>query len=126
MSNQDFKALESFLLRIPGIQGSIGKGDSHGMWWIKFTINIRHPLAWHVVQELGHVLNNISLAEKLPTVFKPVSPPPYMNGGPDECLSWVIEGKDIDFSPNSCAEWIRNRLPDPVEDAAQWYDENEE
>jgi hypothetical protein len=33
-----------------------------------------------VVQELGHVLNYVSVTEPLPTVFKPVSPPPYMNG----------------------------------------------
>jgi hypothetical protein len=51
---------------------------------VKFAIDIEHPLAWSVVQELGHVLNYVSLEERLPTVFMPVSPPPYMNGGPDE------------------------------------------
>jgi len=51
-----------------------------GRWWLKVTIDIDHRLAWNVVQEPGPVLNYVSLDERLPTVFMPVSPPPYMNG----------------------------------------------
>lgn len=87
---------------------------------MKFTIDISHPLAWNVVQEMGHVLNYISIKERLPTVFMPVSPPPYMNGGPDEFLSWVIEAKDPDFRPGTCADWLEGRLPQPVDDEAAW------
>ncbi len=50
----------------------------------------------------------------------PVSPPPYMNGGPDEFLSWVIEAKDPDFRPGTCADWLEGRLPQPVDDEAAW------
>jgi len=92
---------------------------------MKFTIDIDHPLAWSVVQELGHVLNYLSLDERLPTVFMPVSPPPYLNGGPDY-LSWVIECKDKDFTPEICAEWLEGHLPRPVEDPEQWKHEDEE
>jgi hypothetical protein len=92
--NANFNSLIAFLKRVPGISGAIGTGYSKsGLWWAKFTIDISHQLAWNVVQEFGHVLNYVSLDERLPTVFMPVSPPPYMNGGPDEFLSWVIESK---------------------------------
>lgn len=101
--------------------GSVGSGFAEqGQWWVKFSIDIDHPLAWNVVQELGHVLNYLSLEEKLPTVFMPVSPAPYVNGGPREFLSWVIECRDRNFSPADCAEWLEGRLPRPVEDPTQW------
>jgi hypothetical protein len=70
-------------------------------------------MAWRIVQELGHVLNYVSLNERLPTIFIPVSPPPYMNGGPRNFLSWVIECRDAGFTPSNCAEWLEGRLPGP-------------
>lgn len=90
------------------------------MWWVKFSLDIHHPLAWNVVQEFGHILNYLSLDEQLPTVFKPVSPPPYMNGGPAEFLSWVIECTAKDFKPDTAAQWLEGRLPNPVEDLTLW------
>lgn len=96
-----------------------------GCWWLKLIINIDHPFAWNVVQELAHVLNYVSLDERLPTVFKPVSPPPYANGGPRDFLSWVIECKDKNFKPSDCAEWLEGRLPRPVDDLDQWKLEDE-
>lgn len=117
----DFSALESFLRRVPGITGAIGTGtDDAGLWWAKLRIDIEHPLAWRVVQELAHVLNYVSLNERLPTVFMPVSSPPSMNGGPGDFLSWVIEAKTLDFSPAMCAEWLEGRLPRPVDDLHEW------
>lgn len=102
----NFTALEQFLRRVPTIKGGIGKGADEGLWWVKFTIDIDHPLAWRVVQELGHILNYLSVNERLPTVFMPVSPPVYLNGGPNEYLSWVIESTAPDFTPDKCAEWL--------------------
>jgi hypothetical protein len=116
----DFSGLEKFLGRIPAIRGSVGKGVDNGLWWVKFSIDIEHPLAWRVVQELGHVLNHLAINERLPTVFMPVSPPVYLNGGPREYLSWVIESKTKDFTPSTCAEWLEGRLPRPVDDHAAW------
>lgn len=122
-----FQPLKDYLSKIPAIEGAMGSGFSgDGNWWVKFTINIDHPLAWSVVQELGHVLNYVSLDERLPTIFMPVSPPPYMNGGPREFLSWVIECKDKEFEPEKCAEWLEGRLPRPVDDVAQWNAEDDE
>src|SRR6187549_2047870 len=93
------EALIALLARIPGVDGRMGCGVlSGGGWWVKFTIQPGHENAWCVVQWLGHLLNYISLNERLPTVFKPVSPPPDLNGGP-EFLSWVIEWDDREFSP---------------------------
>jgi hypothetical protein len=121
-----FQTLEAFLRRIPAINDPISSGWSDGgLWWVKFGIDTYHPLAWNVVQELGHVLNYISVQERLPAVFMPVSPPPYLNGGPREFLSWVIEAKDADFKPETCAKWLEVRLPQPVEDASVWPTEEE-
>lgn len=66
------------------------------------------------------MLNYISLDERLPTVFMPVSSPPYMNGGPREFLSWVIESTDPTFRPGMCKKWLEGRLPRPVEDPKEW------
>jgi hypothetical protein len=120
----DFTPLEAFLNRVPAISGPIGNGTEDGMWWVKFAIDIEHELAWRVVQELGHVLNYVSLDERLPTVFKPVSPPPYLNGGPRDFLSWVIECDRFEFSPEQCAQWLEGRLPRPVDDLATWRNED--
>ncbi len=88
--------------KLPAIDPSIGSGTGTGeggLWWVKIIIDIDHPMAWRIVQELGHVLNYVSLNERLPTVFMPVSPPPYIHGGPRNFLSWVIESSDATFTP---------------------------
>ena len=124
MDERAFKKLEDFLLKVPSMQESIGFGSDDDGWWAKFSLDIEHPLAWHVVQEFGHVLNYLSINERLPTVFKPVSPPPYMNGGPYDFLSWVIECSDLNFRPGTVADWLEGRLPRPVEDLDQWQTDN--
>jgi hypothetical protein len=118
-----FQKLEQFLLRVPGINGAIGSGSEDSGWWVKFSIDIYNELAWNVVQEFSHVLNYLSVEERLPTRFMPVSPPPYLNGGPAEFLSWVIECEDLQFRPDTAAEWLEGRLPRPVDDLALWRDQ---
>ncbi len=127
-----FEKLLSYLERLPAIdlpagRKSIGFGDfENGNWWVKFSLKTEHELAWRHVQELGFVLNYVSLDERLPTVFMPVSPPPYMNGGV-EFLSWVIESTDPEFTPDQCFEWLEGRLPRPVDDLEQWsFDDEDE
>jgi len=118
---RDFDKLLSYLRRVPGVSKSIGTGKlEDGNWWVKFSLDVSHPLAWNVVQEFGCVLNYLSLQERLPTVFMPVSPAPYLNGGPAEFLSWVIESRNPKFKPGTVAEWLEGRLPRPVEELAQW------
>lgn len=127
-SNHDprFQSLVNFLCRVPAVSHNstpsrgIGSGWFTIGWWVKFGINIEHPLAWNVVQGLGFVLNYISLNERLPTVFMPVSPAPYLNGGPREFLDWVIECRTEGFSPNDALSWLESHLPKPVEDEEQW------
>ena len=129
-ADPSFERLLSFMERLPAIEmpagrKSIGTGRfENGNWWLKFHLDIEHPLAWRHVQELGFVLNYLSVSERLPTVFKPVSPPPYLNGGA-EFLSWVVESTDPTFTPGSCAEWLEGRLPRPVDDLAQWDTDSE-
>lgn len=114
------QALISFLKRVPAISHIAGDQWPNGGWWVKFTIDIDHSLAWSVVQQLSYVLNNVSLTERVPTVFKPTSPPPYLNGGPREYLSWVIECDTKDFSPEVAVKWLDSRLPCPVDDESMW------
>jgi hypothetical protein len=119
----EFSELIAFLNKVPAIVSakskiSCGRADDRN-WWVKFTIDLEHQLAWSTVQEFGYVLNYLSLNEPLPTVFKPVSPPPYLNGGP-EFLSWVIQSLDPEFEPKLAAKWLEGRLPDPIEDPTQW------
>ena len=124
-----FDILQNFLGKVPSIKGQVASGFfESGLWWVKFRIDIHHPLAWRVVQEFGHILNYMSIEERLPTAFMPVSPPVYLNGGPEEFLSWVIESKDISFTPDTCKEWLEGRLPQPVEIPESWIleDESEE
>lgn len=123
MDEKAFLLLENFLEKVPAVKTPVAKGYAGDIWWVKFSIDIKHELAWRVVQEFGHVLNYVSLEERLPTVFKPVSPPPYMNGGPEEFLSWIIIATDKNFKADTCAEWLEGRLPKPVEDLEAWVDE---
>jgi hypothetical protein len=123
----DFDKLINYLNKVPSIKQSIGKGKfENGLWWIKFQINIEHPLSWQVIQEFGNVVNYLSVNERLPTTFYPVSPPSYLNGGPKEFLSWVIESTEIDFTPNDLQEWLEGRLPKPVENLEEWDMERED
>jgi len=111
LTEADFTSFLVLLKRVPSIGPGIGFGHEKGSWWVKFTIDISHPLAWEVVQEFGHILNYLSLGEPLSTVFYPVSPPPYMNGGPEAYLSWIIENTDPIFLPGEAAKWLLGRLP---------------
>jgi hypothetical protein len=123
MNERAFKTLIDYLEKVPSINKPISFGEEEGLWWIKFTIDIENKLAWNVVQEFGHVMNYLSIDERLPTTFYPVSPPPYMNGGPYDFLSWVIETKDKEFKPGTLMKWLEGRLPRPVEDLEQWNEE---
>jgi hypothetical protein len=119
---QEFEKLLIYLKRMPAVSRTgiaMGKFED-GNWWVKFSLEIKHPLAWHVVQELSCVLNYLSVEERLPTVFMPVSPAQYLNGGPEDFLSWVIESKLPSFAPAAAAAWLEGRLPRPVEDLSQW------
>lgn len=79
IEDMSFRMLETFLSKVPGIIQPFGRGfEQSGGWWIKFAIDVDDPLAWNVVQELAHVLNYLSIHERLPTAFKPVSPPPVL------------------------------------------------
>lgn len=126
-----FEPLINFLARIPALElddspsRGIGAGGGNGVWWVKFSLDIGHDLAWQAVQEMAHVLNYLSVEERLPTVFKPVSPPPYLNGGPEDYLSWVIECPD-EMSPGRVAEWLESRLPQPVDDEDAWREDHDE
>jgi hypothetical protein len=116
-----FSKLLAYLRRVPALSGSIGHGRAaDGNWWVKFALDLSHPLAWNVVQEFGCVFNYLSVNERLPTVFMPVSPAPYLNGGPAEFLSWVVESRDPSISPDEVESVLEGRLPRPVDCLDGW------
>jgi hypothetical protein len=60
-----FTTLLNNLGTVPAVDPSVGHGiDGDGRSWVKLSINIDHPLALNVVQELGHVLNYLSMEER--------------------------------------------------------------
>ena len=121
MNCPENRELVKFLEKIPAISENIADGfHEKGFWWVKFQIDIENKYAWSVIQELGCIVNYISVTERLPTVFYPVSPAPYLNGGPREFLSWVIENKDANFTSDNLKDWLIGRLPNPVDDLEQW------
>ena len=112
--------LVTFIRALPGVALISNSSSGQHRWWIKFTIDLADEFAWRVIQELGFVLNFISLTELLPTVFKPVSPPPYLNGGPEENLAWVIEATVPFVDPISILAVLQERLPNPPGERASW------
>jgi hypothetical protein len=66
-----FGKLIDFLARIPALDTNdtpsrgFGSGEQAGEWWVKFSIDIEHDLAWHAVEEIGAVLNYLSVEERL-------------------------------------------------------------
>ncbi len=114
--------LVQFLNKIPSVEVISSDLTLDAYWWIKLNIDISHKLSWEVVQELGFVLNYISLSEPLPTVFKPVSPPPYLNGRAEEFLSWVIESTFNYIDPKWIKEVLEERLPNPIDDEKEWIE----
>ena len=126
-SSVDLTPLTDFISQVPSVLPTItSEADEEGRWFIKFQIDIHHFLAWRVVQELSNVVNLLSNDERLPTIFYPVSPPPYLNGGPEENLSWVIQCGDPNFAPAELVDWLDQRMPSPVDDDSVWNIEDEE
>ncbi len=115
------ESLLAYMCKIPAVNPNIANGTyADKNWWVKFSLDIHNHLSWHVVQEIGHVLNYVSVEERLPTRFYPVSAPPYMNGGPEDFLYWIIESTDPAFTPALALEWLEGRLPRPVNDHEGW------
>ena len=115
--------LKDFIEKIPGVDVISTSEPDESHWWIQLSIDIHSKSAWHVVQNLGYVLNELSVTEKLPTTFKPVSPPPYLNGGPGGFLSWVIEAEIPFLDPSVIQAYLEQRLPSPVSDEEAWLNE---
>ena len=71
MDRRSFEKLLAYLKRVPAVEEPVAHGAEEGGWWVKFSLDLENPLAWNVVQEFGHVLNYLSIEERIPTVFKP-------------------------------------------------------
>jgi len=115
------KALVRLLKKLPGVRGSVGMSELGDVfWWAKFSIDLKHPLAWHVIQRLAFVLNYYSIEQKFDCKFYPASPPPDLNGGPHEYLSWVIEARVGCVDPHPIVKVLRAALPRTLSDTKMW------
>lgn len=113
--------LTEFLRHLPAVREPIDSSHGRdGRWQVRFYLNLDHPLAWNVVQELAFVLNWLSVSEQLPARFYPVSPPSYLNGGPRQFLAWIIESESPEFTADQAAEYLAGYLPQPPDDLSQW------
>lgn len=117
---QGLEDIKVLLVKIPCIKSIASSSIDEPFWWLKFSIDIESKIAWAVIQELGHILNYLSVAEKLPTSFYPVSPPPYINGGPKEFLSWVIEPSIPFVDTNTIFNYLDSRLPEGYDNEDNW------
>jgi hypothetical protein len=112
--------IKDLLLKIPCIKDVYVSEKKKPFWWLKFSIDIDSNIAWNVVQEFSHILNYISVDEKLPTRFYPVSAPPYMNGGPKDFLYWIIEPTIPFVDSNIIYDFLIGRLPEDLEKEENW------
>lgn len=113
----DLAPMRDLLERVPGVAYLGGGGSVDRGWWASFDIDIEHPLAWQVVQQLSHVLNFVAREEDLPTILTPLAPTTI--GGPKTSLSWAID-VGPDYPPAACAKQLEALLPAPVEDESEW------
>ncbi len=115
---RDFGTLIAYLQRVPGIAGPISSGRlDDGNWWVKFRIapaRLERRSGVGVRAQLP--LHQRTTADGLHAGVRG----PYLNGGPRDYLSWVIESKDPKFKPGTCMKWLDERLPRPVEDTSAW------
>jgi len=118
--NQGLDKIKGLLTRIPCVNSVATSNFGESFWWLKFSIDIKSAIAWTVVQELGHILNYLSVNDKLPTIFYPASPPPYMNGGPEDFLSWVIEPTIPFADTNIIFDHLHGRLPEDYDKEESW------
>ena len=67
----------------------------------------------------------LAFIERLPAVDLPGGQASIGRGSAEdgtcdvEFLSWIIESTTPSFTPDDCEEWLGDRLPRPVHDAAQ-------
>lgn len=115
-----FDKLEKLISNLPAVDTPVSSGIyENGFWWVKFDINLEHPLSWRVVQVLAHSINYLSISERLSTVFYPLSPSPFAEGVSLKSMYWIIEFNSQDFSPNELSAWLESRLP-AGNDKAAW------
>lgn len=112
--------IKTLLTKIPCVQFVAISNIDAPFWWLKFGIDINSKIAWIVVQELGHILNYLSVNDKLPTTFYPVSPPPYLNGGPEDFLSWIIEPVIPYADTNNIYAYLNGWLPEQHDKEDSW------
>jgi hypothetical protein len=109
-----------FFKKIPALDSPVLISEEEKYWSIDFTIDLDHEIVWNVIQYFGYICN---CGGKQGLLFLPMSPPPYLNGGPYTHMSWSILCKNLDFSLADFLQILEEYLPVPLDDFEQWKHE---
>jgi len=107
--------LVSLLDQIPCLN-DFDSGETHSQcWWISFHLEISSPIAWRVVRKLGLLLNTPVSSKHMPVTFRPVPQEAA------ETFQWEICSTAPELDPAEVARWLRENLPESLEDESSWF-----
>ena len=120
--------LISLLEQIPCFD-NFDSGEADGeCWWLRFDLDLSSSLAWPVIRKLGSLLNTRCCSRFLTVVFKPMP----IEDAPDRSalsptapsvMRWEISSTAPGLDPNEIARWLRENLPQAVDDESAWLAE---
>jgi hypothetical protein len=112
--------LISLLEQIPCLD-NLDSGETElACWWISFDLEMFSPIAWRVVRKLGVLLNTPCSSKRMSVTFRPVP----QEGS--ETLRWEIASTAPELDPADVARWLRDNLPQPMDEEAAWTAMDEE
>ena len=110
--------LVALLARIPCLDNfDSGEGLAQH-WWVSFDLDISSPIAWRVVAKLALLLNTPCSSKRMSVGFKP-----RPQEDTTETMRWEIASAAPGLDPNDVARWLRENLPQPLEEESAWMEE---
>ena len=118
LSRYSRQRLVALLARIPCLDNFDCGEDLARHWWVSFDLDISSPIAWRVVARLGLLLNTPCSSKRMSVGFKPLP-----QEDTTETMRWEIASTAAGLDPNDVARWLRENLPQPLEDEEAWSEE---
>jgi hypothetical protein len=110
--------LVALLARIPCLGNFDSGEDLARHWWVSFDLDISSPIAWRVVAKLGLLLNTPCSSKRMSVGFKP-----RPQEDTTETMRWEIATTAAGLDPNDVARWLRENLPQPLEEQGAWEED---
>ena len=118
VSRQGLQRLITLLDQLPCLDNfDSGEAESQ-CWWISFELDTGSPIAWRVVRELGLLLNTRCSSKLFCIVFKPLP-----HEGDCANVRWEICSTAPGLDPAEVARWLRENLPQPMNEESAWVEE---